>query len=99
MTFTVPVLMGDGRDLRPAIEALLHDEGWRDIYLEECDDGMFVEACHANDPARARVEFGLGPADLDAIVRTVAPPPPPRRTTRELRRAAITRALQELAIA
>jgi len=51
------------------IEKLLHDEGWREIALESCDEGFTVEARHESDPAGTRVGFGLGPADLDAIVR------------------------------
>lgn len=51
------------------IEELLRDEGWREIALESCDEGFRVEARHEGDPAGARVAFGLGPADLDAILR------------------------------
>ena len=57
--------------LLQAIEDLLCDEGWRDITLEAYGDGYRVEACHASDPRRERVAFGLGPADLDAIARSV----------------------------
>ena len=53
------------------IEGLLRDEGWRDISLDPCEDGFQVEARHESDPRRERIIFGLGPADLDAIVRSV----------------------------
>jgi len=55
--------------LLQTIENLLRDEGWREIALESCDDGFMVEARHEGDPTGARVGFGLGPADLDAIMR------------------------------
>ena len=55
--------------LLQTIEDLLRDEGWREIALESCDEGFMVEARHESDPAGSRVGFGLGPADLDAILR------------------------------
>jgi len=57
--------------LLQTIENLLHDEGWREIALESCDEGFMVEARHEGDPAGVRVGLGLGPADLDAIMRMV----------------------------
>jgi hypothetical protein len=59
--------------LLQTIEDLLHDEGWREIALEACEEGFIVEARHESDPAGTRVEFGLGPADLDAIMRMSHP--------------------------
>jgi hypothetical protein len=61
------------------IELLLRDEGWRDIRLAACEDGFEVAAHHEGDPRRERITFGLGPADLDAIVRLVG-----KRQTTEL---------------
>jgi len=55
--------------LLQTIEDLLRDEGWREIALESCDEGFMVEARHEGDPSGSRVGFGLGPADLDAIMR------------------------------
>ncbi|HEY8601432.1 MAG TPA: hypothetical protein VIL85_23600 [Thermomicrobiales bacterium] len=55
--------------LLQTIEELLRDEGWREIALESCDDGFMVEARHEGDPTGGRVAFGLGPVDLEAIVR------------------------------
>jgi hypothetical protein len=52
------------------IEILLRDEGWRDIRLASCEDGFEVAAHHNSDPRRERITFGLGPADLDAIMRS-----------------------------
>ena len=55
--------------LLDTIKDLLRDEGWCEIALEALDEGFHVEARHESDPAGARVAFGLGPADLDAILR------------------------------
>lgn len=59
--------------LLQTIEELLRDEGWREIALESRDEGFMVEARHESDPAGVRVGFGLGPADLDAILRMSRP--------------------------
>jgi hypothetical protein len=59
--------------LLQTIEDLLHDEGWREIVLEACEEGFTVEARHESDQAGTRVMFGLGPADLDAIMRMSHP--------------------------
>lgn len=59
----------DSSGLLRAIEELLCAEGWREITLDEHGDGYHVEARHDGDPRRERVAFGLGPADLDAIMR------------------------------
>lgn len=58
--------------LLQAIEDLLCDEGWREIKLNACEDGYQIEARHDSDPRHERVAFGLGPADLDAIVRATS---------------------------
>lgn len=55
--------------LLQTIEDLLRDAGRREIALESCDEGFMVEARHEGDPEGSRVAFGLGPADLDAIMR------------------------------
>ena len=57
--------------LLQTIKELLRDEGWREIALEARDEGFEVEAQHVSDPVGVRVAFGLGPADLDAIVRVM----------------------------